>query len=438
MSILTIILILIGVFALIEVPLFTIFGALALVCLYFVDMDIDNMQTVLIELNRLASTPILVALPLFTLVSCILKETKAPQRIMAFMEALVGWVPGGMAIAGLLSCALLTTLTGASGVTIIALGGILYPMMLEKGYSERFTLGLLITGGCVGLLFPPSLPMILYGVVAQTDINTLFAAAFVPGVLMLVIIFIYCFIYDFRRRKALGLKLSDAPFSFTELWRATKDAIWELPIVFIIMIGIYGGFVTVNEVSAVILVWVIVVAVFIKKEFKLFSDLPRTMIEAAVLAGSIITILGFAVGFTGYMIDEDVPTTMIESLKTVTENKLVFLLVMNLFLLVVGCVMDIFSAIVVVVPILIPIAAQFGIDPIHLCIIFLVNLEIGFVHPPLGINLLIASTRFKKPIPELVIATLPYLVLLVISLLLITYIPWFSLVGVGGGSAPTP
>ncbi|WP_141733733.1 TRAP transporter large permease [Oligoflexus tunisiensis] len=436
MSILTLVLIVIGIFALIEVPLFTVFGALALTCLYFIDMDSDNMQTVLIELNRLASTPLLVALPLFTLTSCILKDTKAPQRIMAFMESIVGWMPGGLAIAGLLSCALLTTLTGASGVTIIALGGILYPIMLEKGYSERFSLGLLITGGCIGLLFPPSLPMILYGVVAKTDITELFNAAFLPGVLMLVIIFIYSIIYDYRRRKSLGLSMSDSPFSWTEVVRATRDAIWELPIVFIIMIGIYGGFVTVNEVSAVILVWVIVVAVFIKKEFKLFSDLPRSMIEAGVLTGSIITILGFAVGFTGYMIDEDIPTRMIESLKTVTENKLVFLLVMNIFLLGVGFVMDIFSAIVVVVPILIPIAAQFGIDPMHLCIIFLVNLEIGFVHPPLGINLLIASTRFKKPIPELVVATLPFLLLLLLALLIITYIPWISLVGVGGGSTP--
>ncbi len=431
MTLFTVVLILIGVFALIEVPLFTVFGALALACLYFADHDVDNMQTVLIELNRLASTPILVAMPLFTLTSCILKDTKAPYRIMAFMESIVRWMPGGLAIAGLLSCALLTTLTGASGVTIIALGGILYPILLDKGYSERFSLGLLVTGGSIGLLFPPSLPMILYGVVAKTDIQKLFNAAFLPGVLMLLIVFLYSAVYDYRRRKAAGLAIVDNAFSWSEVVRTTKDAIWELPIVFIIMIGIYGGYVTVNEVSAVILVWVIVVEVFIKKEFTLKRDLPRSMIEAAVLTGSIITILGFAVGFTGYLIDEDVPSHMIESLKHISENKIVFLLVMNLFLLGVGCVMDIFSAIVVVVPILIPIALQFGIDPIHLCIIFLVNLEIGFVHPPLGINLLIASTRFKKPIDELVKATIPFLILLLISLLLITFVPWFSLVGAG-------
>jgi C4-dicarboxylate transporter DctM subunit len=433
MSIFTALLILIGILALIEMPLYTIFGALAMVCLYFIDNDMEALQVVLIELNRLASTPILVALPMFTLTSCILKETKAPQRIIEFMDALVGWMPGGLAIAGLFSCALLTTLTGASGVTIIALGGILFPIMTAKGYSERFTIGLLVTGGSIGLLFPPSLPMILYGVVGKSDIQKLFSAAFLPGVFLLVVIFIYSMFYDIRRRKAAGLAMSDVPFSLHTLWKATKNAIWDLPIVVMIMVGIYGGFVTVNEVSAVILVWVLIVACFIKKEVKFFSEFPKFMVEASVLTGSIIAILGFAVGFTGYMIDIEFPDRMIQSLKTVTDNKFVFLLFMNLFLLGVGCIMDIFSAIIVVVPILVPIAAQFGVDPIHLCIIFLVNLEIGFIHPPLGINLLIASARFKKPIGEMVIATIPFLLLLLFALLVITYWPWLSLVGVGGG-----
>lgn len=429
MTLFTCVLIIIAVFALIEVPLFTVFAALAFACLYFVDQDIDNMQTVLIELNRLASTPILVALPLFTLTSCILKDTKAPQRIMDFMESWVGWLPGGLAIAGLLACAMLTTLTGASGVTIIALGGILYPMLIAKGYSERFALGLLVTGGSIGLLFPPSLPMILYGVVAKTDIHELFNGALLPGIVLVLIIAVYAFIYDFRRRRAAGLKLSDRPFRWSDVAQATRTAAWELPVIAIVLLGIYGGFVTVNEVAAVILVWVLFVETIIKKEFSLVKDLPRNMIEAAVLTGAIITILGFATGFSGYLIDEDVPTRLIESLKSISENKLVFLLMMNLFLIIIGCVMDIFTAIVVVVPILMPIAVQFGIDPVHLCVIFLVNLEIGLIHPPLGINLLIASSRFKKPIDELVWASLPFLGLLLLALAIVTYIPWLSLVG---------
>ncbi len=430
MTLFQIVLLVIAVFALLEVPLFTIFCALAMACLYFADLEFSNMQTVLIELNRLASTPILVALPLFTLTSCVLKDTKAPHRIMSFMESIVGWLPGGLAIAGLMSCALLTTLTGASGVTIIALGGILYPMMREKGYSDRFTLGLLITGGSIGLLFPPSLPIILYGVVAKTDIHQLFNAAFAPGVLLLMIVFSYAFWYDLRRRRGAGLKLSDAPFSLSVIFRATKEAAWELPIVLIIMVGIYGGFVTVNEVSAVILVWVLFVEAIIKQEFSLKTDLPRTMIEAGVLTGSIIAILGFATGFSGYLIDEDVPTKLIESLNHVSQNKYVFLMIMNLFLLGVGCVMDIFTAIVVVIPILIPIAAKFDISPIHLCVIAMVNLEIGLIHPPLGINLLIASTRFKKPIDEMVKASIPFLLLLLFALALLTYIPAISLFAV--------
>ncbi len=435
MTLFQIVLAVIALFALIEVPLFTIFAALAMACLYFVDHDFDNMQTVLIELNRLASTPILVALPLFTLASTVLKETKAPHRIMDFMESLVGWMPGGLAIAGLLACAMLTTLTGASGVTIIALGGILLPMLTAKGYSERFALGLLVTGGSIGLLFPPSLPMILYGVVAKTDIRELFNGAFLPGVVMISVIFVYSFIYDLRRRHKAGHKLADRPFVWSDVLRATREAAWELPVIGIVLVGIYGGFVTVNEVAAVILIWILFVETFIKKEFNLVRDLPRTCIEAGILTGTIITILGFATGFSGYLIDEDVPTKIIESLKSISDNKLVFLLMANVFLLGVGCVMDIFTAIVVVVPVLIPIATQFGIHPVHLCVMFLVNLEIGLIHPPLGINLLIASSRFRKPIDEMVKASFPFLLLLLLALALITYIPWLSLVGVGATEA---
>ena len=430
MSLFTVVLVAIALFAFIEVPLFTIFGALAMACMYFAELEVAIMISVLIELNRLASTPILVALPLFTLTSCIFKETKAPERIMDFMESLVGWMPGGLAIAGLLSCAMLTTLTGASGVTIIALGGILHPILIEKGYSERFALGLLITGGSIGLLFPPSLPMILYGVVTRTDIQQLFNAGFLPGVLMLVIVFIYSAFYDIRRQRALGSRFVKNPFSWKVLAKAAHAAIWDLPILLIVMTGIYGGFVTVYEVAAVILIWVIFVSTIVKREFTFRKDLPKSMVEAAVLTGAIITVLGFAVGFTSYLIDEQVPEHLIKALKNVSDNKYVFLAVMNVFLLAIGSVMDIFSAIVVVVPILTSIAIQFGVHPIHLCMIFLVNLEIGFVHPPLGINLLIANKRFNKPIDELVIATLPFLALLLISLILVTYVPWFSLVTV--------
>ena len=431
MTMLTFALIVIGFFALTEVPLFAIFCALAMACYYFVGLDIDSMRSVLIDMNRLASMPILVAMPLFTLTSCILTVTKAPKRIMDLMESLVGWLPGGIAIAGLLSCALLTTLTGASGVTIIALGGILYPILLEKGYSERFSLGLLVTGGSIGLLFPPSLPVILYGIVAGADIHRLFNAAFLPGVMMLCIIFAYSFAYDLIRRKRAGESLGDEPFSLARVRETFKEAAWELPIIFIIVIGIYGGLVTVGEVSAVVLVYVLIVESFVKREFTFKHDLPKAMIEAAVLTGSIIAILGFALSFTGYLIDEEVPAKLIESLRTISDNKYVFLLMLNLFLLGVGCVMDIFSAIVVVVPIMIPIAKQFGIDPIHLCVLFMVNLEIGFVHPPLGINLFIASIKFDKPIVELYWASIPYLILLLIALGIITYVPWLSMVWSG-------
>jgi C4-dicarboxylate transporter DctM subunit len=425
MSLLTLLFIVIAILALMEVPLFAVFAGLALGALYLIEMDLTDLQTVLLEFNRLSSASVLVALPLFTFTGCILTETKAPRRIMDLMEAMFGWMPGGVAISGLFACAVLTTLTGASGVTIVALGGVLYPIMLEKGYSEKFALGLLVTGGSLGLLFPPSLPIILYGVVTQTEIEKIFNAAFVPGLLLMLILSVYAFLYDLNLRRQ-GKVLGGSKFSVKELLRTAKAAAWEIPALIIIFGGVYGGYGSISEIAGVVAIYVIIVECFILREVKIFDHLPRVFIEAGVLTGSIILILGFAMGFTGYLIDEGIPTLIMEKLQTVTDNKFVFLLALNIFLLGVGCVMDIFSAIVVIVPIMVPIAMEVGIDPIHLCIIFLVNLEIGYATPPVGINLFIASLKFQKPITLLYWAALPFLALLIVALLLITYIPGLS------------
>lgn len=426
----TFLILLIVVIAALEAPIFTIIGGLSIVCFYMVDQDFQSLQTILIEMNRLASMPVLVALPLFTLAGCILTETKAPNRIMNFMEALVGWLPGGLAIAGLCACAFFTALTGASGVTIVAVGSILYPILREKGYDEKFTLGLLTAGGSLGLLFPPSLPVILYGIVAQTDIQKIYTSALLPGVFLVVMLSIYACIRQIRINATPGAQaVAREPFSISNLKNTFIAGLWEWPIVAIVFIGIYGGFVTIAEVSALILTYIIVVECFILKEIQFFKKMPQLVVESTVLSGSIIIILGVALGFTGYLVDEEIPNQILDYLTSLSDNKYLFLIALNIFLLGVGCIMDIFSAIVIVVPIIIPIALNFGIDPIHLCIIFLVNLEIGYATPPVGINLFITSLKFNKPITLLYRAAIPFVILLLICLIVITYVPSMSLLG---------
>lgn len=408
--------------ALLEAPVFTVIAALSMACLFFVDHDPLALQMILIEMNRLGAMPVLVALPLFTFVGCLLTETRAPQRIMDFIEALLGWLPGGMAMAALCSCAFFTALTGASGVTIVALGSILYPVIRSRGYEEKFSLGLLTTSGSLGLLFPPSLPVILYGVIAQVDIGRIFKAALVPGILLIGVLCLYAFF------KQVGTpQQQQSGISFQRVKTAFIAGIWDWPVIGIILAGVYGGFVTIAEVSAVVLVYAVVVECFILKEVSFRRQLPAVVVESAVLSGAIIVILGFALGFTGFLVDERIPNRILVFLTNFCPSKWMFLAGLNLFLLAVGCIMDIFSAIVIVVPIIIPIALSYGVDPIHLCVIFLVNLEIGYSTPPVGINLFISSLKFQKPVTLLYRASIPYLLLLLIVLVVITYVPWLSL-----------
>jgi tripartite ATP-independent transporter DctM subunit len=415
-------------FALIEAPLFTIVAALTIVCLYLINHDWLSLQLIIIEMNRLASMPVLVALPLFTFVGCLLTETKAPTRIMNFMQALLGWLPGGLAIAALCSCAFFTALTGASGVTIVAIGAVLYPILRQSYYKDNFTLGLLTTSGSLGLLFPPSLPVILYGVVNQIDIRDIFKAALVPGILLIIGLSLYAFCHQLIIANGVKKPANrTAPISWDLVKVTFWEGIWDWPIGVILILGVYGGFVTIAEVSALVLIYVIIVECFILKEVSLVRKLPQIMIESAVLSGAIIVILGVALGFTGYLVDEKIPDQILAGLSALTHNKYVFLAGLNLFLLAVGCIMDIFSAIVIVVPIIVPIALKYGIDPIHLCVIFLVNLEIGYSTPPIGINLFISSIKFEKPVTLLYRASLPYLLLMLLFLVLITYIPPLSL-----------
>jgi C4-dicarboxylate transporter, DctM subunit len=426
MEILTFIIPVVLFFALIETPLFTVISGLSIVSFYFINKDFSSIQTIIIEMNRLASMPVLVALPLFTFTGCLLAKTGAPGRIMHLMRALTGRLPGGVAIAALGSCALFTALTGASGVTIVALGGVLYPILTEQEYKDNFSLGLLTTSGSLGLLFAPSLPVILYGVVAQVDIGMIFRGALLPGLLLIAILSIYAFFHEYLTKKT-GRDRILKKASLYDIKAALKEGIWDWPLILVIITGVYGGFVTIAEVSALVLVYVLAVECMILKEVDFFKELPDIIVESTMVSGAIIVILGVALGFTGYLVDEEIPARILSFLVSLTDNKLLFLAGLNLFLLAAGCLMDIFSAIIIIVPIIVPVAIKYGIDPVHLCVIFLLNLEIGYSTPPVGINLFIASLKFNRSVTQLYRASFPYLVLMILCLIMVTYIPALSL-----------
>lgn len=404
--------------ALLGTPLFIIISGIALLAFHSVEID---SSAIMIEMYRMASTPTLLAIPLFTFTGYLLAESNAPTRLMNLNRAIFGHLAGGTSFIVLISCAFFTAFTGASGVTIIALGGLLYPILLKEKYPEKFSLGLMTSSGSLGLLFPPSLPLILYGLVSKTNVDQLFKAGIIPGTLMILIISAY------NIKVARVSQPVKSEFSLPAVFKALKEAAWELPLPVIILAGIYRGVFTVTEAAAVAVFYTFVTEVFIYRDLHLFKDVPRIMKESMVLIGGILIILGMAMGLTNYLIDEEIPMKILGFMKNYIDSKLMFLIVLNVFLLIVGCMMDIFSAIIVVVPLIVPIAQSFGVDMVHLGIIFLTNLEIGYSTPPVGINLFIAGSRFKKPVVELYSAVLPFLGLRLIGLILITYFPWLSL-----------
>ncbi|MEE8425017.1 MAG: TRAP transporter large permease subunit, partial [Elusimicrobiota bacterium] len=345
-------------------------------------------------------------------------------RMLALAEAFVGWMRGGVAIVGLTSCAVFTAFTGASGVTIIALGGLLYPMLRKQNYSENFSLGLLTCTGSLGLMFPPSLPIILYGLVAgqldpRVSIDKLFIAGAVPVLLLVLALCVYSAV--------VGARTSEKPkrFDLKDLKQAARAAKWEIPLPFVVVGGIYGGLFTATDAAAVMAFYVLVAEVFIYRDVKL-KDLPKIVCESMALVGAILIVLGCALGLTNYMIDAEIPERLFAALQAWGSSKVLFLIVLNILLLVINMV-EIFSAIIIVVPIIIPIAAQYGIDPIHLGIIFLLNLEIGYMTPPLGLNLFLSNRRFNKPLFTLYRATFPFWLIHIAMLILVTYIPSLSL-----------
>lgn len=398
-------------------PLFTVFSGLTLMLLFFGHIDSSAM---IIEMHRIATTPILVAIPLFTFAGYLLSESKAPRRMIGLTDALLGWLPGGLSIIALITCSAFTALTGATGLTIIALGGILLPALLQGKYPEKFSLGLVTNSGTLGVLFPPSLPIIIYAIVSKVQINQLFLAGLLPGILMVILL------SAFSVQKAIAAEVPRTRFNMSRMFKALREAIWELPLPLVVLGGIYSGYFAVSEAAAITAVYVFLVEVVIYRDIK-WRELPQVMRKSMVLVGGILIILGAALGFTNYLIDAEVPMRLFNLFKAYTDSPFAFLILLNLFLLVVGCLLDIFSALIVVVPLITPVANAYGINPVHLGIIFLANLQIGALTPPVGMSLFIASLRFEKPMSKIIMASLPFIAVLLFILAIITYVPWFSL-----------
>ncbi len=406
---------------LIGIPIFVVITGLTLYLFFSSQIDIS---AIIIEMHRMATTPVLVAIPLFTFAGYLLSESGAPKRLIRLSNALLGWLPGGLSVIALVTCAVFTALTGATGLTIIALGGILLPAMKRGQYSENFSLGLLTTSGTLGLLFPPSLPLIIYAIVAKVRIDHLFIAGILPGILLVVLL------SAFSVFRSVRTDVPKTKFKFNEVGIAIRETLWELPLPVVVLGGIYSGYFAVSEAAAITAVYVLLTEVVIYRDIRL-RQLPEIMKKSMVLVGGILIILGAAMGLTNYLIDAEIPMQLLDFFKAHIENPILFLVVLNIFLLAIGCTMGIFSALVVVVPLFTPLAEAYGIDPIHLGIIFLANLEIGASIPPLGINLFIASMRFDKPVLQLYVASLPFIAILLLALAIITYLPWLSLALIG-------
>ncbi len=412
---LVVILVLLALFGL---PLFAVLGAGSLIYAQYSELD---PALLIVELNRLATSPNLTAIPMFTFAGVVLAAGGAPQRLIRLFNALLGWLPGGLAVVAIATCAFFTSFSGASGVTILALGGLLYPVLRKVHYPEKFALGLLTTSGSLGLLFAPSLAILLYGIVAGVNIDEMFLAGILPGLALMIMLGIYAAFTGAR------FGVHHHPLSWHVAIRALRSAYADILLPVLIIVGIFGGFVTISEAAACTALYVVILEGIIHKSISLKDRLVPLLTDTAVLVGSILIILGVAMGLTNLLIDAQLPMQLLEWMEDSIDSQLKFLILLNIFLLAVGAMMDIFSATVVVVPLILPLAQRFGVDPIHLGIIFLANLEIGYSTPPVGINLFIACQRFEKPILSLFRAALPFLGIMLAWLIVVTYLPFLSL-----------
>lgn len=399
-------------------PIFASLGGAGLLLFYAAEIPIAALPT---ETYRILTQPVLPSIPLFALAGTVLAHGGAPQRLVRFVQAWTSWLPGGAALATVIGCAIFTAITGASGVTILALGGLLLPILLAAQNEDKFGIGLLTASGSVGLLFPPSLPVILYGIYGFVAIDRLFLAGIVPGMLLVIILAMYSIL------KGKRVNREKQKFDLKELFQATWLVKGDLLLPLFIIVGLFGGLLTLVETAAVTAVWAIMLETVFHRKIKFTKGLASAMLESLVLVGALLIVLGLASGLVSYLVDEQIPLKATDWVKSTIQSKFVFLLILNLMLLIVGALMDIYSAIVVFVPLIVPMGMAFGIDTAHLGIIFLANLELGYLTPPVGMNLFFSSLRFEKPLLDIWKMVVPFLIIFILWVILITYLPQLTL-----------
>jgi len=399
-------------------PIFAILGGAAAVLFM---ADGITPAAILIETYSLSVSPTLAAIPLFTLTGFLLAEGKASERLLRVFRALFGWIPGGTAVVCAVLCSFFTAFTGGSGITILALGGILFPALVKDGYRERFSLGLLTASGSLGLLLPPSLPLMLYGVVAQMPIEDLFIGGILPGILLTTMIAAW------GMREGLLSGAGRQSFAAGEAGAALWDAKWELLMPIVVVGALFSGLATSVEAAALTAAYALFTQAAIHRDLSIRRDLLRVFAECVGLIGGVLVILGVAVGLTSWLVGAQVPMHLVEFTRAHIESRTMFLLALNVFLILVGCLMEIFPAIVVVVPLIVPLGQAYDVHPVHLGIIFIANLELGYLTPLVGLNILLASYRFKRPVLDVARAALPMAAILGIGVLVITYVPWLTL-----------
>jgi tripartite ATP-independent transporter DctM subunit len=398
-------------------PLFAALGGVSLTLLHSASIPLAALAA---ETYRTLTHPVLPSIPLFALAGTILASGGAPERLVRVVRAWTSWLPGGVAISTICVSALFTAVTGASGVTILALGGMLLPVLIASDYRQKFSMGLLTASGSVGLLFPPSLPVILYGVYGHVPIDKMFMGGLLPGVLLILLLAVFS-IYQERVRA-----VSRQSFDMREALRASWAAKGDLLLPALVVFGLFGGIFTLVETAAFVAIWAILLETIIHKKIRIRKALPKTFVESCNLTGALLIVMGVASGLVSYIVDEQIPLKAIDLVQSAIQSKWVFLIILNLVLLLIGALMDIYTAIVVVVPLIGPLGVAYGIDPVQLGIIFLANLELGYLTPPVGMNLFFSSLRFKKPLLGIWKTVIPFLLVFAIWVLLITYLPFIT------------
>jgi tripartite ATP-independent transporter DctM subunit len=411
-----VLLVLVGVAFLAGAPVFVAMAGVAMALFWRDGTPIAAVPTNTFGLVTSSTLP---AIPLLTVAGYVLAEGGAARRLVRAYKGIFGWLPGGIAVMAASVCAIFTTFTGASGVTILALGGLILPTLVDEGYPEGFSLGLVTAAGSLGLLFPPSLPVILYGVVAQVPIDHLYIGGLVPGALLVLLVAIYGIVVGVRSR------IPRQAFDAREAWSALWAAKWDLGLPALVILVIATGYATIVEASALAVAYALLVETGVFRDLGL-RDLPRILAHAATLVGAVLILLGVALGLTNWLVDAEIPTRLVSWMTTHVKSPELFLLVLNVALLVLGSVLEIYSAIIVLAPLVAPLGVAYGVEPIHLGVVFLANLELGFLFPPMGLNLFLSASRFQKPLSYLYGRALPFLVIMTVGVLLITYLPFIT------------